>query len=137
MPVVRNVELKLGVNFQLDDESRKRMQAARDLMDNILHESGGPTVEHKTPTLGSIVHYRGKEGVQALRAATVSCTVNELDPQNVIEGNISDLDDEMHVHLFVFTPGARGFFVEFNVPHGEVQSDGKIPPGTWCWPKMV
>lgn len=91
----------------------------------------------RIPTLGRTVHYRGKEGVKALRAAIVSCTVEELDQQNVLDGHISDLDDEMHVHLHVITPGARGHFEEFNVPFGEPQTDGKIPPGTWCWPKLV
>ncbi|MBA9003652.1 MULTISPECIES: hypothetical protein [Thermomonospora] len=68
------------------------------------------------PTLGQIVHYRGKQGAQAMRAA---------------------LDSDEHVHLWVFTPGESGGFPEFNVPHGQADEGGDIPPGSWCWPPRV
>lgn len=77
------------------------------------------------PTLGRIVHYVGKQGIHARRAAIVSCTVAELKP----EGDAPALDSDMHVHLCVLTPGERGHFSEFNVPH---DPDGA--PGTWSWP---
>ncbi len=84
------------------------------------------------PTLGRIVHYRGKQGVHAMRAAIVTATVDTLDQGNVEAGNVPGLDDESHVHLWVFTPGASGGFAEFNVPEA-VDSDA-VPPGAWCWP---
>lgn len=86
--------------------------------------------EPAKPTLGRIVHYRGKLGLHAVRAAVVSCTVDNLERQGVEMGTVPDLDDDMHVHLHVFTPSSVGYFVEYNVPHG----DG---PGRWFWPPRV
>ncbi|WP_242908688.1 hypothetical protein [Actinomadura terrae] len=86
------------------------------------------------PTLGRIVHYRGKEGLNAMRAAIVTADVHSLDPRGVEAGLIPALTDDMHVHLWVFTPGEAGGFTEYNVPHG--QGDD-IPPGSWCWPPRV
>jgi hypothetical protein len=91
------------------------------------------------PSLGRIVHYRGKFGLQTMRAALVTCTVAELDPLGVESGQIEPLDDDMHVHLWVFTPAASGpnvqtgGFPEFNVPCGELV-DGDLPAGSWSWP---
>ncbi len=94
------------------------------------------------PTLGRIVHYRGKQGFLAGRAAIVTCDVSSLDPRGVEGGFIPGLDSDEHVHLWVFTPGEAGGFTEYNVPRGEAP-DGEainastIPPGTWCWPPRV
>jgi len=87
------------------------------------------------PNLGRIVHYRGKYGLQAPRAAIVTADTRSLDPRGVESGDIPALDDDMHVHLWVFTPGEAGGFTEYNVPFaGEYMSAPAIPPGTWCWP---
>ncbi|MFC9973528.1 hypothetical protein ACFVH6_21805 [Spirillospora sp. NPDC127200] len=89
------------------------------------------------PTLGRIVHYRGKQGNQAMRAAIVSADTRSLDPRGVESGDVPAITDEQHAHLWVFTPGASGGFPEFDVPPGEPGEDGLIPPGTWCWPPRV
>lgn len=93
------------------------------------------------PSLGRIVHYRGKLGLLAMRAAVVTADVASLDPRGVEAGDIPALDSEMHVHLWVFTPGESGGFTEYNVPFGEVDSANRtsedIEPGTWCWPPRV
>jgi hypothetical protein len=89
------------------------------------------------PTLGRIVHYRGKQGHQAMRAAIVTCDVNSLDPRGVEAGAIPALDSDEHVHLWVFTPGEAGGFTEYNVAPGQPGDDDLIPPGTWMWPPRV
>lgn len=86
------------------------------------------------PSQGRIVHYRGREGLQAMRPAIVTCDAASLDPRGVESGNVPALDSDQHVHLWVFTPSTLGGFAEFNVPFGESGDDGQIPPGTWCWP---
>lgn len=99
-------------------------------------------LEIHPPTLGRMVHYRGKQGLLAPRAAVVTATVDSLDPRGVASGEVPALDSPEHVHLWVFTPGEKGGFAEYNVPHGEA-ADGReptadtIPPGTWCWPPRV
>ncbi len=82
------------------------------------------------PTLGRIVIYRGKEGLQARRAAIVSATVDSLDPRGVQLESVPGLDSDLHVHLFVLTPSASGFFVEYNIGPGD-------EPGQWSWPARV
>lgn len=95
------------------------------------------------PTLGRIVHYRGKMGLLAPRAAIVTVTVDTLDPRGVEAGLIPALDSDEHVHLWVFTPGEAGGFTEYNVPRGQSADEGTeatagtIPPGSWCWPPRV
>lgn len=101
------------------------------------------------PTLGRIVHYRGKQGLLAPRAAIVTATVDSLDPRGVEAGQVPPLDSDQHVHLWVWTPAAigpnaaPGGFAEFNVPRGQSADEraettaGTIPPGTWCWPPRV
>jgi len=89
------------------------------------------------PTLGRIVHYRGKQGFHAMRAAIVTVDVRSLDPRGVEAGVIPDLDSSEHVHLWVFTPGESGGFTEYNVPPGQADEHGEIPPGSWCWPPRV
>lgn len=86
------------------------------------------------PTLGRIVQYRGKQGLQAMRAAIVTATVDTLDPRGVEAGEVPALDSPNHVHLHVFTPSTAGFFVEFNVPQDE---PGMCRPGMWQWPTRV
>lgn len=86
------------------------------------------------PTLGLDVHYRGKHGLQAMRAAKVIVNIDSLDQRGVDAGVIPALDSDQHVHLWVFTPSDAGGFVEYNIPRGERGSDGQIPPGTWAWP---
>ncbi|MEU7590669.1 hypothetical protein AB0A95_30810 [Micromonospora sp. NPDC049230] len=94
------------------------------------------------PTLGRIVHYRGKQGRLAPRAAIVTGTIDSLDPSGIEAGDVPALDSPEHVHLWVFTPGTSGGFAEFNVPPGDGSDHtdstvGTIPPGTWCWPPRV
>lgn len=100
------------------------------------------------PTLGRIVHYRGKQGLHAMRAAIVTATVDTLDSRGVEAGQVPPLSSDQHVHLWVFTPAAAGVnagtggFPEFDVPRGEPDgaepgTAGTIPPGTWCWPPRV
>jgi hypothetical protein len=78
------------------------------------------------PTLGDIVHYRGKQGYQAPRCAIVTGTVDSLDPRSVEAGAVRALDSDQHVHLWVFTPGDSGGFPEYNIGPG-------TSPGEWSW----
>jgi len=94
------------------------------------------------PTIGRIVHYRGKQGLLAPRAAIVTATVDSLDPRGVESGEVPALADDQHVHLWVFGPGVSCGFAEFDVPRGEAADGqqptaGTIPPGTWCWPPRI
>lgn len=79
------------------------------------------------PTTGRVLRYRGKLGLNAVRAAIVTADVDTLDPRGVASGDIPALDSDQHVHLWVFTPGERGGFTEYNVPPG-------TGPGQWHWP---
>lgn len=87
------------------------------------------------PTVGRIVRYVGKLGVNAVRPAIV--TVDQDTYVDHDEG--VPLDSDQHAHLWVFTtksrtahengaPGMAGFH-EMNVPY---DADGA--PGTWHWP---
>lgn len=93
----------------------------------------------QAPTLGHIVHYRGKYGLQTMRAAIVTATLATLDPVGVERGDVPALDSVEHVHLWVWTPAqtgpnvAPGGFGEFNVPFAG-DTAGDIEPGTWRWP---
>lgn len=89
------------------------------------------------PTLGRIVHYRGKYGFNAMRMAFVACTRKELIAKSVEEGEAQPLDSNMHVHLQVVTIGSLMMFPENNVPYAAPNADGEIPPGTWTWPPRV
>jgi hypothetical protein len=81
----------------------------------------------RPPLLGADVHYRGRLGLNAPRAAKVIATIQSLDPAGVESGQVPPIDSDRHAHLLVFTPNPdQPFFVEFNVPHG----DG---PGEWHW----
>lgn len=82
------------------------------------------------PTTGRILRYRGKQGLFAMRAAIVTCDVETLDPRGVESGDIPGLDSDEHVHLWVFTPGEKGGFTEYNVAQGD-------EPGQWSWPPRV
>lgn len=98
-----------------------------------------PPLEIHPPSLGRIVHFRGKQGLLAPRAAIVTATVDSLDPRGVESGEVPALDSPEHVHLWVFTPGALG---GFDVPRGDAADGreptaGTIPPGAWCWPPRV
>ena len=86
-------------------------------------------------SLGRIVHYRGREGLQTLRAAVITATVATLDPRGVDAGTVDPLESTQHVHLQVFTPGRPGF-PETNVPYGP-SGDGTPLPGCWAWPRMT
>lgn len=88
------------------------------------------------PTIGRIVHYRGRDGLHALRPAIVITDIETLDLRAVEAGVIPDITDEEHVHLWVFTPNEHGGFVEWNVAHGQ-REFGMMPPGTWDWPTRV
>lgn len=77
--------------------------------------------------MGRILRYRGKLGLHAMRAAIVTCDVETLDPRSVESGDIPGLDSDEHVHLWVFTPGEKGGFAEYNVGPGD-------EPGQWSWP---
>lgn len=87
------------------------------------------------PSLGRIVHYRGKHGYLAMRAAIVTADVNSLDPRGVEAGDVPALTSD--THLWVFTPGLTGGFPEFDVPMGQVIEGDQIPPGSWMWPPRV
>jgi hypothetical protein len=80
------------------------------------------------PSLGRIVRYVGKHGINAPRAAIVTCSVADVVP----DGLVAPLDSDMHVHLSVFTPSPQNSFPEFNIPF---DPDGA--PGTWSWPPRV
>ena len=80
------------------------------------------------PTLGHIVHYVGKQGVHATRAAIVTCTTAEANTGT----DLTPLTSDLHVHLHVLTPGPRGFFVEEDIPFS-----AEPEPGTWSWPPRV
>lgn len=87
------------------------------------------------PSLGQIVHYRGNQGLFAPRCAIVTGTQDSIDPRGIEAGEVPALDSDQHVHLWVFTPGAKGGFAEFNVPPA---LEGAEPaPGTWYWPPRV
>jgi hypothetical protein len=92
-----------------------------------------PKTEVPRPILGATVHYRGRQGFLAMRAAIVTATSGSLDPRGVEAGVVPALDSPMHVHLWVFTPSDAGGFAEYNAPFG-TDSDGCIPPGSWTWP---
>lgn len=79
------------------------------------------------PTTGRILRYVGKQGFNAIRAAIVMADVHTLDPRGVESGVIPALDSDMHVHLWVFTPGESGGFTEYNIGPG-------TEPGQWSWP---
>lgn len=91
--------------------------------------------EPVAPTLGRILHYRGRLGLQTMRAAIVTATVDTLDPAGVEAGEVPPLTDHTHVHLWVYSPSPNtpaGGFGEYNVAYG---GDGlEIEPGTWRWP---
>ncbi len=87
------------------------------------------------PTIGRIVHYRGKHGLCAPRAAIVTATGDSLDPRGVESGDVPGLDSDQHLHLWVFTPGESGGFAEFNVPPTPDNTDPE--PGHWYWPPRV
>ena len=89
------------------------------------------------PTLGRIVHYRGKQGRQAMRAAIVTGTVDSIDPDGIASGDVPDFDSPEHVHLWVFTPGTSPGFQEFNVPPARQAEGEPMPPGSWAWPPRV
>ncbi len=89
--------------------------------------------ESKIPTMGRIVHYRGKLGLQAMRMAFVACTKKEL----LGDDEQYKLDSPMHVHLQVVTIGTQMMFPENNVPYAFPDNNGEIPPGHWTWPVMV
>lgn len=78
------------------------------------------------PITGTIVRYRGKQGLTAIRAAIVTADVATLDPRGVASGEVPALDSDWHLHLWVYTPGSKGGFAEFNVPFGD-------EPGMWHW----
>lgn len=83
----------------------------------------------RPPTLGAMVHYRGKYGIQAWRTAMVTVTDASLHPAGLERSDdVPPLDSDRHVHLHVFTPNPEEpIFLEFNVPYGD-------DPGCWRWP---
>lgn len=98
-------------------------------------ETGGVAPRVARPTVGRIVRYVGKMGVNAERPALV--TVDRETYVDHPEG--VELDSDMHVHLWVFTtksrsdheagnPGQPGFH-EMNIGY-----DANGAPGTWHWP---
>lgn len=89
-----------------------------------------------TPTIGRIVHYRGKRGLQTMRPAMIVVTEATLDPAGVEHDERLALSSAMHVHLHVFTPSDEGSFTEYNVPF-DPGAEGDIAPGSWTWPPRV
>lgn len=128
----------LLLRAQAADRRRARHRTPAQSPQKTHSQIGRPSMR---PALGEIVHYRGKQGLLASRAAIVTATRDSLDPRGVESGEVPALDSPEHVHLWVFTPGEKGGFPEFNVPHGEAAGEsataGTIPPGTWCWPPRI
>lgn len=99
------------------------------------------------PTIGQIVFYRGRAGLQTVRAAIITATVDTLDPRGVAAGHVPSLSGPDHVHLWVFTPAAggpnssAGGFAEFNIPYSEPANPHATEPypspGAWCWPGRI
>ncbi|MFC7591012.1 hypothetical protein ACFQYP_64790 [Nonomuraea antimicrobica] len=81
----------------------------------------------RRPQLADNVIYRGRDGLQAPRAAIVTATADSLDVRGVEAGEVPALTSPAHVHLHVLTPSPAGFFVEFDVPPGQ-------GPGQWHHP---
>ncbi|BCJ45304.1 hypothetical protein GCM10010168_85730 [Actinoplanes ianthinogenes] len=89
------------------------------------------------PTVGRIVRYVGRFGVNAVRPAIVT-----VDSETYVEHDQGvPLTSSTHAHLWVFTtksradhesgaPGQPGFH-EMDVPY----DPGKAP-GTWHWPTV-
>lgn len=94
------------------------------------------STEPVPPTIGRIVHYRGRLGLKTIRPAIVVVTAATLDPAGVEADPRLALDDDMHVHLHVLAPSDQGFFTEYNVPF-DAGADGDIAPGAWTWPPRV
>lgn len=88
------------------------------------------TTNTPAPTLGRIVHYRGRHGLHAKRAAIVTCTVAEWVPSDEPDALPPPSTPE-HVHLHVFSAGGPGFD-ELDVPRSADPADPT--PGTWQWP---
>ncbi len=109
-----------------------------------LHRPIGPgAATAAAPTIGRIVVYRSKMANYVL-PAIISATVETLHRPAVEEGHLSDLTDESHVHLVVFTPGYpgdpghrsasfAGVSGEYDVAYDETGET----PGTWSWPRRV
>jgi hypothetical protein len=99
--------------------------------------------DHNThpPTIGLIVHYRGKVGAMAIQPAMIVTTTDTLEPGPVEAGDIPDLDTDMHVHLRVLTASEAGGYTEYNVPHVSDVAEPDLHPrwpegpgaGTWAW----
>ena len=85
------------------------------------------------PTPGRIVHYIGKQGINALRPAMIVTTRETLDPRGVEQDDRLELSGSNNVHLHVFTPSDQGFFTEYDIPY---DGSGK-KPGTWKWPERT
>lgn len=102
--------------------------------------------DHNTypPSIGRIVHYRGKLGAKAIQPAMVVTTVETLEPGPVEAGDIPGLDGDMYVHLRVMTAGEPGGYTEYNVPHVSLVDEPDMHPdwpegpgaGTWAWPDL-
>jgi hypothetical protein len=94
-------------------------------------------VEQK-PSVGRIVRYVGKQGVNAVRPAIV--TVDQSTYVDHDEG--VPLTDDLHVHLWVFTTKSRTAHetysgVDSGIPgfhEMDVAYDAAGAPGTWHWP---
>lgn len=90
------------------------------------------------PSVGRIVRYVGKQGVNAVRPAIV--TVDQSTYVDHDEG--VPLTDNTHVHLWVFTTKSRTAHetygaVDPGIPgfhEMDVAYDPAGTPGTWHWP---
>ena len=113
------------------------------------------------PTIGRIVWYRSRTGNYTV-PAIITATKSTLWQPGVDQGHVPALDDELHVHLTVFTPGKPGLrgkaedfvaradapvsenvagcYQEWNVPFS-ISHDPAGPhdpaPGCWTWPTRV
>lgn len=104
------------------------------------------------PTIGRIVVYRSRTNKYDL-PAVVNCTRATLNPEGVEGGHIPDLDDDLHVHITVMSPGPSGLRADATdfvteSPHGRHENQGGTytewnigydpngAPGTWRWPQI-
>jgi hypothetical protein len=85
-------------------------------------------------TIGRIVHYRGRLGMQTPRAAIVTTTTESLSPDAPAA---YALTSDTHVHLWVYGPGPSGGFTELDAPFSDASNWADLPPGHWCWPPRV
>lgn len=85
-----------------------------------------------SPTPGRIVWFTNRNAEYynpAIVVATRNMYANNLYRPYVDQGFVPDLHGELHVHLWVFSPGEAGGYQEHDVPYSP---EGRAR--TWRWP---